>query len=208
MIFDIKMIIAAIITAGLAGTFLITNVTVGNLVGDFGGKIDIWPKAQQEQDTMDFTLFVENYNKMSFSGDDLRVEINGVTKGNVGGGDFDVDKIIMLSGFRGKGTISDVMELNGSVKKFQLSGASIKFSDKPYNSESKFSSALIDNLFFAKLQLDNVTGTLTKEGSKITFSSADVTLENVRGKFSFDGGLKIEGLVKSITIPSYGIKII
>ena len=212
MVFDLKLIVAGIVTAGLAGTFLLSNATVGNLVGDFREKVDIglWPKAQQTEEaarSIQFVLSVDKHDIMDFSGEGLQIEISGATQGDVAGGSFTTDSV-SLSGFNGKGSIDESLTLNGSAETIKLSDASVSFPGKSYNSNSEFSSATIDNLFINQLELKGVTGTLEKDGSQVRFSSADVSLKNVRGKFSFGGGLRIDGAASMISIPSSGIRIV
>ncbi len=211
MVFDLKLIVAGIVTMGLAGTFLLSNATVGNLIGDFRDKVDIglWPKAEQpaeEVGNIQFVLSVDKHGIIDFSGEGIMIDISGATHGDVAGGLFTTDSV-SLSGFSGRGSIEGSLVLNGSAETIRLSGASLSFPGKSYNSYSDFSSATVDNLFISRLELNDVSGTLEKDGSQVRFSSADVSLENVRGRFSFNGGLTIDGNASKISIPSSGIRI-
>jgi len=209
MVLDVKLVIAAIITIGLAWTFLFSNPTVDSITGKISGKIPFLQSGgapTQELNDVSFVLNADSYGNMVFEGQkQLRAEIKGATNGNIGGGPFDSDEGISLSGFSGRVSVGGDLAMNGTVEKVMLSGASITFGGKAYGSVSSFSLASIENLTLHQLTLENVTGSLRQNGTEISFSKTNVLIEGVSGRFTFGGGIGIDGYASRISIPKAGI---
>ncbi len=211
MVLDVKLIIAAVITTGLVGAFLFFNPTVNSITGKISGKIPFLQGAAsptQELNDVSFVLDADTYGNVVFEGQkQLHAEIKGATQGNVGGGPFDSENGVSLSGFSGRVSVNDVLALNGTVDMMSLSGASITFGGKAYNSASEFSFASFENLTAKQLMLENVTGSLKQSGTEIRFSKTSVLIEGVSGRFTFGGGIGIDGHASRISIPKSGISI-
>jgi hypothetical protein len=197
---DLKVVVAAVIALGLAGAFILSNSTVGNLIAAAGDKMSF-----QEFTNISFILESSRHEIIFENQKDLSITIEGRTSGMIGDGEFDAGSV-SLEGFNGRGNVSDVIILNGSVRKMQLSDASISFREKSYQSSSDFSSAVFDSMSLKELKLENITGILRQGGTEIKFSST-IIMEEVSGRFSFGRGLKIEGRAKKISIPKAGIRI-
>ncbi|MBI2579557.1 MAG: hypothetical protein HYW27_01510 [Candidatus Aenigmarchaeota archaeon] len=198
----INLIVAAVITAGLLGAFLLSNSTVGNLIGN------VADLGIQEMKNVSFTLSVDRHGEISFEKQkNLSIEITGRMQGVVGDGEFESGSGASLRGFSGRGRISDMVVLNGTVDKIEISDASLSFKAKKFDASSEFSSASVENLFLAGLRLENVTGSLNQGGTEIKFSSTTVILEGAGGKFTFGNGLVIDGRAKKVSIPTSGIRI-
>ncbi|MDI6721657.1 MAG: hypothetical protein QMD85_04660 [Candidatus Aenigmarchaeota archaeon] len=202
MVLGIKLIIAAIITAGLLGAFLLTNPTVGNFAGKIGGSVE-------EIKNVPFTLQTNHYDEFGFDKQKkLNIVISGKTSGNIGDVSFSTEKEVSIKGFSGKGSVArNAITLNGSIDRIELPDISMSFRQKKYDSYSEFSSVYIENLELSGLELANATGILNQSGVEIKFSNMAIAIEGVEGKFSLGKGLEIDGFAKKVFLPKTGVRI-
>lgn len=202
--FDWKLIVTLMIVFSILLVILGADSSVGKFFGNIFGKIGV-ENADNAVRNVSFSLSADDYAKISFSSSDARFVIDPKNfSAAIESAAAEAKTRVEISGFRGSGSVDgNSLAIEGSLDRIDLSGTSINYARGSIKASAVFDRIVMENIAVDEIMLSN--GTLAVNGNEIKFS--DIVITSPKGRFTFDKGLKIEGIASRISIPSARIVI-
>src|SRR3989338_4779815 len=207
--FNIKLILTVIVVLAVLAGFLGTSPTLSNFFSAVQERFfDATKLEAPVARNVGFTINVDRYPDVTFDSVRLiNITINGTTTASLLEGRLNTTHAVTLFNYKGSGTISDKLHLDGSFEWLELPDIIATFGKQQIKLESDFTSVEFKGLALKDLKVQNATGTLAVEGS-ITQFTGDIEMKEPLGVFIFaDKALSITGAAQKIIIPSAGINI-
>jgi len=207
--FNVKLIITIIAVLAILAGFLGTSPTLSNFFSAVQERFFEATKLEAPiARNVEFTINVDHYPDVTFDSVRLiNITINGTMTASLPEGRLNITQAIKLFNYKGSGTVSDNLRLEGSFEWLELPDITAAFGKQQIKLESNFTSVEFKGLALKDLKVQNATGTLAVEGS-ITRFTGDIEMKEPLGVFIFvNKTLSITGVAQKIIIPSAGINI-
>ncbi len=204
--FDWKLIVTLLIVFSILLAVLGADSSVGKFFGNIFGKIGVETKSEDNAiRNVSFSLSAGNYARISFSSSDARFVIDPKNfSAAIESATAEAKTRVEIGGFKGSGSVDgNNLAIEGSLGRIGLSGTSINYAKGSIKASAVFDRIVMENIAVDEIMLSN--GTLAVNGNEIKFS--DIIITSPKGRFTFDKGLKIEGIASRISIPSARIVI-
>ncbi len=198
-----KMALAVLIVLSGLLVILYSNPEVSGFFGALNEELgNILPIERAVERNVSFHLESDKYNDMELSLKNVSVTITAEEiSASLLGSKITAKDSFRLAGFTGKGEIkNNTVYLNGKAKEVSFAGAVI--ADASLEARSAFILLELDGLSMSRLKLFSINGRLKARNLDITLSLEDVDIRYPRGKFIFNGGLKIDGAANRISTSS------
>lgn len=191
--FDIKIILAVLITLGVLLVYVGTNPALSGFFDSLNEKFSFGESAQRD---IDFSLSANKYHDIDFSNKGpLNFTISGYTTATLKTGNLVTNKTLGVYGFHGSGsTVGNRLTLQGKMSKVQLPEITVAVQET-VDLTSIFNGFSVENLDLNEYKLDNVSGTLTARGTTTQFTG-DITITSPRATFKV--------LMDNATLQMYG----
>ena len=202
-----KLLAVPVVILVLLAGFLTTNPTVAGFFDQMKDKFFSFAKIEPPVGrSIEFSVSLGRHNPITFDRSvPMNITIRGKASVLLQNGRIDADDGVKLVDYRGYGSISDTLTLNGTYESLESSGLTLGRGKAWVWSD--FSSLEITNLRIKIINTTDVAGSLTLKNSSTQFYGSIEIFEPL-GTFDFNGtGLAIRGTTQKISIPSIGINI-